>query len=440
MPIPPQLISWAGKFGIGAGMYIIHRLLSVGPVQESFESATWQANPNRRTPETVLVQLALWKVIDYETYFSKMERLGMGVEPAAEMLQSGESWADSRTIIVAGWREGQGESAIIAELVRHGWNEAEAGKFYTANKYYPSPSDLVHWQAREVFEEGMVSKYGLDDEFGEINLDAFHKAGMDDEQARNHWRAHWEHASWTEVQQMLFRGLIDENEVRDWFRLVEKPPFWRQKLIDSAYHPLTRVDVRRMHRTEVLSDADLIKAYKDVGFSEKNAKLMQEFTIAYNAGPEDAEGLQLTRAQIQTAYSIGFIGKGEAESLFKDIGYGVEEVDFILAVVDHSKALESGGSWVSLLRSQVKSGLITAQEAGNKLAALGFSSDAVSDYVELFAAYADQADKIPSKTDVKNFWAMGLISESDTKAYLKALGFADRDIGLYIRAWAPEPG
>jgi len=225
--------------------------------------------------------------------------------------------------------------------------------------------------------------------------------------------------------------------VWDWFRLVEIPPFWRQKMIDSVYHPLTRVDVRRMHRAEVLSDKDLVTAYMDVGFSQKNAQLMADFTIAYNASPEDSEALQLTRAQVETAYRIGYVQRGEADTLLIELGYGKEEVEFILSVIDHGKTLESGDMWLSILRSQVKAGLVTPAEAGNRLAALGFSSEAVSTYIEVFTAYAEQPDKIPSKTDVKSFWAKGLISESQTRDYLKALGHADRDINLYIQAWAP---
>jgi len=436
MPIPAILLA-LGAAGLG---YSVHRLLSASPVQEGFEAQAFNLIPNLRTPAQICVQLRLWQIYDEGTYNSKMRYLGYDEGKAGEMFIAGQMWADSRTVLVAGWREGKGEDAIVADLVAHGWNEVEAAKFYTANKFYPSPSDLVRWQAREVFEPGMISKYGLDDEFGNIDKGPFYKTGMDDEQILNYWRAHWEHASWTQVQQMLFRGLINEGEVWDWFRLVEIPPFWRQHMIDSAYHPLTRVDVRRMHKTEVLSDADLLKAYQDVGFSPENAKLMQEFTIAYNAGPEDAEGLQLTRAQVESAYRIGYIGKGEAESIFEDIGYGKEETAFIMSLIDHGKSLESGGNWISILRSQVKSGLITAEEAGNRLAALGFSSDAISSYIELFAAYAEQADKVPSKTDVKTFWSQGLISEAQARDYLKAIGYTARDIDLYIRAWTPEGG
>ncbi|GAI12515.1 unnamed protein product, partial [marine sediment metagenome] len=295
------------------------------------------------------------------------------------------------------------------------------------------------WQAREVFEPKMIAKYGLDDEYGELNLESFYKAGMTDEQIKNFWRAHWEHASWTQVQQMLFRRLIPESEVWDWFRLVEIPPFWRQKMIDSAFHPLTRVDVRRMHRTGTLSDDDLVWAYMDVGFSKKNAGLMADFTIAYNATPEDAEAINLTRAQVETAYRIGFIGRGEAQGYFEDMDYSKEEVEFILALIDHGKSLESGSSWITILRSQVKAGLITVQDAGNRLAELGFSSEAISAYTELFTAYAEAADRLPSKTDIKNWFGLKMITEEETRSYLKSMGHCERDINLYLKFWTPAP-
>jgi len=423
------------ELGIGALIYAVHRLLSAGPVQEGFESATWDLAPNLRTPQSVCVQLRLWGIYDKETYATKMRFLGYDEVKADEMITAGQMWLDSRSVIVAGWREGIGEEAIVNDLVGHGWNRTEAGRLMTASRYHPSPSELIHWQAREVFEPGMIARYGLDDEFGALDLDTFYKVGMDDQQILNHWRAHWEHASWTQVQQMLFRRLITEDDVWDWFRVVEIPPFWRQLMIDSAYHPLTRVDVRRMHRTRTLSDEDLVWAYMDVGFSKKNAELMAEFTIAYNAGPEDAEAMNLTRAQVQSAYSIGFIGASEATEYLEDLEYSDEEITFILALVDYTKSIEVSQNWISILRAQVKSGLITAQQAGDKLASLGFSSGAIESYTALFTAYADEPDKLPSKTDVKAWFVGDIISPAEVETYLSNLGYCDRDIALYREQW-----
>jgi len=426
--------------GGGALVYAIHRLISASPVQEAFEAATFQAIPNLRTPANVCVQLRLWGIYEDGDYLAKMRSLGYGDAVANSMITAGQMWLDSSSVIVAGRREGLDEGAIVEDLVGHGWNRAEAGRLMVASRYYPSPADLVTWQAREVFEPGMIAKYGLDDEYGELKLDAFYKVGMDDEQILNFWRAHWEHASWTQVQQMLFRRLITESEVWDWFRLVEIPPFWRQKMINSVYHPLTRVDVRRMHRTGTLSDEDLIYAYMDVGFSKHNAELMADFTIAYNAAPEDSETINLTRAQVESAYRVGFIGRGEAEGYFKDMGYGDDEIEFVLALIDHAKSIEVAGNWISILRAQVKSGLITPVDAANKLAGLGFSSEAIESYTALFAAYSEEPDKLPSKTDVKGWFVAGVISPTEVGTYLSNLGYCDRDIEHYKEQWGAVAG
>lgn len=419
--------------------YAIHRLLSAGPVQEGFEAESWNLAPNLRTPQTVCIQLRLWNIYDDETYYTKMRYLGWDEEKAREMIQSAQMWLDSRSVIVAGWREGKPRDAIVLDLESHGWKPEEADRFYTTNEFRPSPIDLVRFEAHEVFEPDMIRKYGLDAEFEMLDLTEFAKVGMDEKYALYYWRDHWEHASWTQVQQMLYRQIITEEDVWDWFRLVEIPPFWRQKLIDSCYHPLTRVDVRRMHRTGVLSDADLVTAYRDVGFSIKNAELMRDFTIAYNASPEDTEALQLTRAQVETAYRIGFIDKSECESLLEQLEYGSEEVEFIVSLIDHGKSLATGDMWISILRSQVKSGLITPQEAGNRLSALGFSSEAVSTYIELFTAYAEQADRLPSKTDIKNWYGAKIITPTNARDYLKSMGYCVRDIDLQMEFWGPQP-
>ena len=152
---------------------------------------------------------------------------------------------DPLAVIVAWRRDPEKYAYLIDDLKDQGWSDdrIEALKFFTL--IYPSRQDLQRYTAKEALEPEAISKYGLMDEFDRLDLTLFDKIGVERETARLDWIAHWEHASWMQVVEMLHRGLITESEVWDWFRLVEIPPFWRQLLIDTAYTWPTRVDVRR---------------------------------------------------------------------------------------------------------------------------------------------------------------------------------------------------
>ena len=189
--------------------------------------------------------------------------------------------------VITGWRRDPDTfEKYLDDLREQGWSDEriEALKFVTL--FYPAPQDLVNWQAKEVFEPAMISKYGLDDELGGIQREPFYKAGMTDEQITNFWRAHWEHASWQQIVEMLHRGLITEADVRDWFRLVEIPPFWRQLLIDSAYTWPTRVDVRRWWDMRTIDEAELRRLYSGMGYRGVNLDNYILWTKVYVAFPD----------------------------------------------------------------------------------------------------------------------------------------------------------
>jgi len=283
---------------------------------------------------------------------------------------------DPMSIITAWRRDPEKYAGLFADLKDQGWTEdrIEALKFYTL--FYPAPADLIRWQAREVFEPEMISRYGLDSEFGAIEKEPFYKAGMTDEQILNYWRAHWEHASWMQVVEMLHRGLLTEEEVFDWFRLVEIPPFWRQHLIDTAYTWPTRVDVRRWWDMRTIDEAELRRLYSGMGYRGVNLDNYVLWTKVYVAFPDlmarwtkgwitidevreqltslgmpadrveemiqmkikpeaperVAEGKSLTKTEIYKGVKKELITWGEGIELLKDLGYDEDEADYILAV------------------------------------------------------------------------------------------------------------
>jgi len=317
---------------------------------------------------------------------------GVGLGMASPAMRMGTYFIDEKvrsyrldpaTIITAWRRDPDKFEGLFDDLRDLGWSEdrIEALKFVTL--FYPSPSDLVTWQAREVFEPEMVAKYGLDDELGGIEKEPFYKAGMTDEQIRNYWRAHWEHASWIQVVEMLRRGQLEEKDVWDWFRLVEIPPFWRQKLINISYAVPTRVDVRRWWDMRTIDEARLREIYAWLGYHDKDLDDYVLWTKVYVAFPDliarykngwiDLEQVKsellalnmpkdrveemieakvkkmqqerttkerdLTKSEIIKGVKKEVISRAEGIEMLQDMGYDAEEAEFIM---DINIAAESG--------------------------------------------------------------------------------------------------
>jgi hypothetical protein len=374
-----------------------------------------------------------------DEYYERMKYHGYDAANASEMALASRADLGLAEIIAIGRRDGRTDAEILELLEFRGASVRDKEAMLRLSQFYPGPQDLISWMAKEVFEPDSVQRYGLADEFDRLDLGLFRGAGVSPEQARNFWIAHWEHASWNDVKEMMWRGLITEKDAWEWFRLVEIPPFWRQKLIDISYSPYTRVDARRMHKMGVLSEPELLQAYKDIGYNEERAQRLVEWTIKYNQNEDPNPDRDLTRAQLEKGFELGILTQPQFEGALSAMGYDEDEVPFIVALNEERVRMTYAGDWLGVIKTQVVSGLMTLAQADAKLSAMGFSSTAVEHYHNLFLTWSEVPSKIPSKSDVKEMLRAGSIDAPTAFDYLRQLGYLDKDITRYLETWAGGP-
>ncbi|MBA7574919.1 hypothetical protein ES708_16735 [subsurface metagenome] len=156
------------------------------------------------------------------------------------------------------------------QLKDQGWHEDQINAAKELAHFLPSPAQTIAFLAHEVFEPEMIEKYGLDSEFEALDLTIPRKIGMTDEMSLNFWRDHWEHASWMQIVQMRRRELITDDDVWEWFRLVEITPYWREKLTALIWEIPTRVDVRRWYDMGTIDETELRSIYGRRGYHGKD--------------------------------------------------------------------------------------------------------------------------------------------------------------------------
>ena len=332
-----------------------------------------EASPVRMPDENQLTAMRLRGIISPENYERYLKQLGDNPLARLAFEELSQGRIDPMSWITAFRRKYPNFAQVENDLRDQGWSPAriEALKFVT--EFYPAPADLIRWQAREVFEPDMIQRYGLDSEFGAIEKEPFYKAGMTDEQILNYWRAHWEHASWMQVVEMLHRGLMTEEQVYDWFRVVEIPPFWRQKLIDTAYTWPTRVDVRRWWDMRTIDETELRRLYSGMGYRGVNLDNYVLWTKVYVAFPD-----------LMARWSKGWITLDEVRTELTALGMPAERVEEMIQQkvkpqeperVDEGKALTK-----TEIYKGVKAGLITWDEGIELLQDLGYDYDE-ADYI-----------------------------------------------------------
>ena len=156
---------------------------------------------------------------------------------------------------------------------------------------FPAVPDLIRFLVRDVADPAIVQKYSLDANFeqkwqGELTRYA-RAQGLQEQEARYYWRAHWEFPSNTQLYEMLHRLrpgevaddiAVTEQDVADTLGINDINPYWQKRLMAISYNPLTRTDTQRAYFIGALTDEEVLKSYRDGGYSKENAEILLRFT------------------------------------------------------------------------------------------------------------------------------------------------------------------
>ncbi len=396
---------------------------------------------------------------------------------------------DALSIITAWRRDPKAWEHLFGDLNDQGWSDdqIEALKFLTL--FYPAPADLVRWQAREVFEPEMVDRYGLDSELDKIEKEPFYKAGMTDEQIRNYWRAHWEHPELRTIVEMLRRTDFSREDMSDWFRLVEIPPFWRDKLIDISYEVPTRVDVRRWWDMRTIDEVRLREVYTHQGYHGKDLDDYVLWTKVYTAWPDliarwkngwislddvreelgkmgmpavriqemietKLKAAQPERTEADRTRTVSDVYKGvkqgkltrlQAVEVLMDLGFNRDEAEFKLDVNIPADEVEEAEKARELtkgdIKAAVKAGLMTPAQATQRFIDRRYT---LADAQLLSTIYAAQ---IPieevqelrelSKADILAALRKGIMGEAEARVLLEGILYAPRPINTLVLSNPP---
>jgi len=431
---------WAGELG----------LLPVKPLAD-YGTAFWQSLfPTARLPTDVVIRLRLLGKITDEEYKRLLRYEGYSDARAERFLEAAKNYLTAGEIVAAYYREkGPGKpsdsdlQAIAQELESRGFAPEDAKRYALLAHPYPSPTDVIQWAVREAFSPKVVEDWQMDAAYPEELNEWGQAVGWTPEILKYFWRAHWRWPSPTQAQEFVWRTSpkwwkgkkFEKSHYEEMLRLADYVPGTIEFFDAVLYRPFTRVDVRRMHKLGILSDEDLVDAYKELGFDDWHAQKMAEFTIQYNLKTAEDPDRDLTRAVVEKAYRTGVIDGSQFEEFLKAMGYSDEDARFLRQVNDQDMALDRVWDWVSLLRTQVSSGLISIDEARRKLTDLGLQPVWVDHYINLFSAYKEQPTKLPSKTDVKKWVSYEIIGPEEAKDYLRRLGYSETEIQHYMEEW-----
>ncbi|GAI69355.1 unnamed protein product, partial [marine sediment metagenome] len=193
---------------------------------------------------------------------------------------------DPANWITAFRRKYEDFSKIEADLKDQGWSEdrIEALKFVTL--YYPGPTEVMTWAAREVFEPKLREKFQLDKFMPPQFKEWAEKAGITGEVADNYWAAHWALPSIGQVIELWRRKIWDKETVDDFWTELDMVPWVREDLFKLFRAVPTRVDVRRFWDMRTIDETRLRDIYQAMGYWEEDLEDYVLWTKVYVAFPD----------------------------------------------------------------------------------------------------------------------------------------------------------
>jgi len=327
------------------------------------------------------------------------------------------------------WRRG-----IITEvecdnkLIEIKYDTQTISHIKAATVYFPSAQDLVRFAVRDVYTPVVMQKFGLLEDLPPKYISESAKTGLDAEQAKNYWAAHWELPSAGQGFEMFQRRVIDQPTLELLLKSLDVMPYWRDKLIQISYNPLTRVDVRRMYNLGVLSEDEVYNSYLDGGYSPENARRMTDFTVLF----EDDETKGITRATLDNAYKNNLISLEQYKEYLSALKYSDRTVDLYVSQVEYEKKDSEVKALEKEVKNQYKAGLITLEDARKLLE----SADLPSNYVTsiITSMMKAKSDKLrqPEKGDLIAWLKSNTINHETFITRMLKLGYTREDTEYYL--------
>jgi hypothetical protein len=288
---------------------------------------------------------------------------------------------------------------------------------------------------REVFSPETASRFGQFDEFPAEFAVWAQKQGLSEEWAKRYWAAHWNLPSATQGFEMVHREAIEEKDLDTLLKALDVMPFWREPLKKITYNTLTRVDVRRMHQLGVLSEEDVERAHRHMGYNPNDAALLTEFVVRLNKrnpGTEDEELGKLTRQSILGFYRDGLLPRQRAMQLLMESGQTPEAAALFLNAEDLDEERAERKAEAEHILELARAGTIDYAQASDRLNRLGLETTEVRKALAKLERATEKRVKIPSQDDGEKLYVGGFISQEDYAGLLDTLGYSDRWIRAYM--------
>lgn len=501
-----QFLNTLGDFGTGSpivGMFarlITFMSMTIGlggaissPFLENITTLSRKTALNNLVPLTALLSADLRNIWDKLDLDERYKKLGFSGEDKALLLRQAQQQLQEGYLREAFLRDKKTPREFSDGMEALGYTLEDIPLIQELIMNVPPTQDAILFAVREVYNEQLAQELQLDSDYDLIKeqFEPLLKAnGINPDFARLYWRSHWRLPSPTQFYQMLWRGLIDIDELDTALKVSDYSPQWRDKLRDIAYRTIPRVDIRRINKIG-LRDGEWVKAqYMRAGWNEEDADLMTQFTLQNNQTVESEGEVLASVAQVRTAFRNGLVsvedyrarliasGLPEAEinlilenetigkhadtlgdvsrdnrrrminslsggyidgtlprqyveDTFLTIGYSQDSLDSEMTSLDIERDIQLRKEQNDIILNRFLKYQITINEASQELATKGYTPDEQQAILQLWNVVREDRKTLPTKAEAQEFRDTGSIDDTQYRNILRGRGIIEDYINLY---------
>ena len=377
----------------------------------------------------VMIQAGLHSRSEASTIKEYMEIAGIHPDWTTEYLDAVLAKPNPTDMIRWRLRTDPNLSEIADDLTRLGVHPEYLQVFKDLAYPVPPVGDMITMAVREAFSPEIATRFGQYEDYPRDLTRFAAMNGISEEWAQRYWAAHWSLPSPQQGFDMFHRGIINHDELTMLMRALDIMPYWRDKLIEMAYLPLTRVDVRRMYGLGVLDETQVEKAYRDIGYSPANAVLLREFTTKQVLASQT--GFKTT--DVTSAFKSGYIDRTDAANMLTDLGIKLQNISHILDAGERKGRWDLQVARMKAIENEYKQGVMNKQGAQGALEALRVPNEKVTALLGQWYKESVERESTPwTKAEVVQFFTRGFISEERAVQELYILGYNDEHIAAIL--------
>ena len=393
-------------------------------------------NPYRLIEPPDVVRAVHFDLIEQSIAIEELRKTGYTDSAAQTLIGIGERIPPEGEQIIWWLREFIDDAQLQRNLLAQGWSGQSIEALKKAAFFIPPVQDLITMAVREVFTPDIAARFGQFEDLPPDFVNFAEKQGVTAEWAERYWGAHWALPSVQMGFEMLHRQVITEDDLKLLLRASDVMPFWRDKLVEISFSPLTRVDIRRMHKLDVLTVEEVNRAYHDIGYNDLNAQRLTDFTVALNSPSvveDDTDLTTLTRTNILGFFKDGVLQREVATTLLLGAGLSQAAADLFLDGVELELQRTERTDEITIIVDQANAGVLTFEEAQDRLDRLGLETIEKQLAVTKLRKQEARRTKVPSRADLDKMFKKRIINQAEYIDNVQRLGFSELWANRYLQ-------